>query len=251
MGKTKKTTIGVTEITEIEEKDNKKKSLSVEDKKKKKTKESKKSIVESITVNRKNKAKGKKFLKAKSKINKDKLYSIEDAVKLLKEISYEKFDASVEIHINLNDKSVKGEVTLPHGTGKEIKVAIFGKEVIKELEAKTINFDILLAKTSDMKDIVKYARFLGPKGLMPSPKKGTLVEDVEKAKKKLQSGTIHYKSESKFPILHQVVGKVSFTTKQLKENIDALIKAINKKYINEVYITGSMTPSIKVLLETK
>jgi large subunit ribosomal protein L1 len=251
MGKTKKTTIGVTEVSELEKKETKLKPNNEEGKTKKKIKSTKKDVVEKITVKRKNKVRGKNFLKAKSKVKKDNLYSLEEAITLLKDITYEKFDASVEVHINLNDKSLKGEVLLPHGTGKEVKVAIFGKEVIKELEAKTTNFDILLAKPSDMKEIVKYARFLGPKGLMPSPKRGTLVEDVEKAKEKLQSGTIHYKSESKFPILHQVVGKVSFSKKQLTDNINALVKAVGKKFIEEFYITGSMTPSIKVSLEKK
>ncbi len=191
-------------------------------------------------------SRGKKYSLALKKAALKKVYSFEEAIKLLKEISFEGFSASVEIHLNLVDKDVKGEVRLPHGTGKELRVAEFGPEVETKIQKNQLDFDILLAKPEDMKSLVKYAKMLGPKGLMPSPKKGTLVEDLNAAKKKLAAGNIHYKSEPKFPLLHQVVGKVSFGEKELLENMTAFLKSVGRKNIDSAFVKTTMSPSLKL-----
>jgi len=177
------------------------------------------------------------------------IYPLDEAIKMLKEISHEKFNAAVEIHINLDEPGIKGEVVLPHGTGKTLKIVIFDDKIEKELEENKINFDVLVALPKDIKRIVKFAKLLGPKGLMPSPKKGTLTDNPEEAVKKLSSGTLNFKSEAKFPLLHQIVGRRDFTEKQLRENIMAFIQAIGPKHLKAVFLKTTMSPSIKLGLD--
>ena len=152
----------------------------------------------------------------------------------------------MELHVNLVEGSVKGEVALPHGTGREVQVVVFNDQTEEELQKGTINFDLLIAKPADMKRIVRFAKLLGPKGRMPGPKKGTVTEAVDEAIKKIKSGGLHYKSEPKFPLFHQVVGTTKFSEKQLQENISILLRAIGQKQIKKIYITTSMSPSIEV-----
>jgi len=205
---------------------------------------------QAVKAKRHQKTHGKAYLNAKAKVLPDKAYSLIDAVKLLKKISFEKFDASIEVHINTTEKGLKGEAILPHGTGQTLKIVLFDEEIESQIKENKINFDILLALPKDMIKLVKYAKILGPKGLMPSPKKGTLTEDPKAAIKKLSSGTINYKTEPKFPIIHQLVGKKAFSEKQLIENVQALVSGINKKYLKAFYIKSSMSPSIRVDLNT-
>lgn len=196
------------------------------------------------------KTRGKAYLMAKNKYLNHKVFPIKEALKILKQISYEKFNAAVELHLNLNEKNLKGEVFLPHGTGKTLKIKIFDEQVEKELLDNQINFDVLIAQAKDMSKLVKFAKLLGPKGLMPSPKKGTLTDDPKKAVAKLGSGTMHFKSEAKFPLLHQVIGRRDFTEKQLLENVKAFVKAVNPKYIQAAFIKTSMSPAIKIQLDS-
>jgi len=209
--------------------------------------DTKKKSVKKVVVK---KVRGKRFLNAKAKVIKGKKYPITEAILELKKMSFERFDASVELHINLLEvESVKGQVNLPHGTGKTVKVAVFGPEVEAKIKENIFDFDVLLAKTEDMKILVKYAKVLGPKGLMPSPKRGTLVANIEEAKAKFMSGNMNFSSEPKFPIVHQVVGKISFTPKQLEENVVTFLKAVQKKNIQDAFLTTSMTPSLRLNLE--
>lgn len=191
---------------------------------------------------------GKKQASMKKKVDAKKEYPLKEAVALLRTLSYVKFDESVELHINLKDKDVKGEITMPHGTGKQIKVAIADDALIADLENGTIDFDILIAHPSFMPKLVKYARVLGPKGLMPNPKNGTVSDAPEKAADKFKGGSLRYKAEPKFPLMHQIVGKMSFTDEQLVANIEALMKAIDSKKINGAFLSGSMTPSVRVVV---
>jgi len=180
----------------------------------------------------------------------NKTYSLDEAVKILKENSHERFNAAVEIHINLDEPGLKGEVILPHGTGKSLEIAIFDDKIEKELQENKINFDVLVALPKDINRIVKFAKLLGPKGLMPSPKKGTLTDSPEAAVKKLSAGTLNFKSESKFPLLHQTVGRRDFTEKQLRENIMAFLQAIGPKHLKAVFLKTTMSPSIKLQLDS-
>ena len=193
---------------------------------------------------------GKAYLMAKNKYLNQKTFPIAEAIKILKQISYEKFNAAVELHLNLSEKNLKGEVTLPHGTGKTLKITVFDEEVEKELQNNQISFDILIAQAKDMPKLVKFAKLLGPKGLMPSPKKGTLTDDPKKAVTKLGSGTMHFKSEAKFPLLHQVIGRRDFTEKQLLENFKAFIRAVNLKYIQAAFVKTSMSPAVRIQLDS-
>lgn len=193
--------------------------------------------------------KGKNYLSAQKKVDPSKNYSLADAVKLVQDMAYAKFDETVEVHINLKKEGLKGEVTLPHGTGQEVVVAIADDKLLGEIDGGTINFDVLIASPAFMPKLVKYARILGPKGLMPNPKNGTVSENPEQAAKKFKSGGIHYKSEAKAPLIHQAVGKVSFKPEQLTENVGAFVKAVGVKNITDVYVSATMTPSVRVSIE--
>lgn len=192
---------------------------------------------------------GKKYAEVKSLVDPKKVYSLSDAVTLVKKTSYSKFDGSVEVHLNVADKNMRGIVTFPHGTGKSIKVAIATDELIKQLESSPkIDFDILVASPEMMPKLARVAKILGPKGLMPNPKTGTIGPDPEKLAKDLSGGQTQWKTQPDFPIIHSVVGKVSFEDKKLEENLAALTKSIGRDKIVSAFIKATMGPSIKVQL---
>lgn len=188
---------------------------------------------------------GKNTKAARKKIDKTKVYPLADAVKLVQDMSFAKFDETVEVHLNLRE-SVRGEVQLPHGTGKKLNVAIVDDKVLKKIEAGDIDFDVLIASPSTMSKVVPFARVLGPKGLMPNPKNGTVAEDPKEAAEKFKGGSINFKSEPKAHIIHQTVGKVSFKPAQLVENVETFMKAVGMKNIRTAFISASMTPSVQV-----
>jgi large subunit ribosomal protein L1 len=191
------------------------------------------------------KSRSHKYLNSKKSIEKQKQYKLEEAIKLLLSVAKEKFDSSVELNVEIKKESLSGEMSLPHGNGKEKKVAIFSDDILKQIEDKKINFDLLIAKPQDMPKLAKYARILGPKGLMPNPKNGTVSADPEKAAQKL-TGTTQFKTEKKAPLIHISVGKKSFGEQKLNENISAALNAINPKIIKSAYIASSMSPSVKL-----
>lgn len=192
---------------------------------------------------------GKKYKAAKKLIDESKKYALKDAVTLLKSACYAKFDETVEIHLNLVDGNVKGEVTFPHGVGKEVRVVVADDALLEKIDSGSMDFDILITTPAFMPKLVKYARVLGPKGLMPNPKNGTVVDDVKKAVAKFKAGATRFKAEAKFPLLHMAVGKVSFPDAHLIENIKTLLNAMKQKNISEAYITSTMGPSIKIIVE--
>lgn len=197
----------------------------------------------------KSRARGKNYRAAKRQVASDEIYTLSNGISLLKKISTAKFDESVELHLNLVEAGIKGEVTLPHGSGKSVKVAVVTDELLDAIEGGTIDFDVLITHPSYMPKLAKFARVLGPKGLMPNPKNGTVSEKPEEVAKKYSGGALRFKSESKFPLLHQLVGKKSFEDKQLVENIAAFIKAVNTKNIKSAYLKLSMTPSVQVKID--
>jgi large subunit ribosomal protein L1 len=196
----------------------------------------------------------KKYLEAKKLVDKNKLYPIADAIALIKKTSISKFDGSVEMHINLNinglngKKDYRGSVSLPHGTGKQVKVVVADEALIAKVADGKIEFDILVAHPSMMPKLAKVARILGPKGLMPNPKTGTVTVDVEKRVKELSQGQINFKTEPENPIVHLAIGKVSFENKKLSDNITAVIVAIGKNKITSISLAPSMGPGVKVQL---
>ena len=181
-------------------------------------------------------------------VDKTKTYSLTEALETLKKLQRTKFDETVELHINLTDKGVSGQVILPHGTGKQIRVAIADDKIIAEIESGKIEFDILVAEPSMMPKLAKVARILGPRGLMPNPKNGTVTPKPEEVAKKYAGGQISFKSESKAPIIHLSVGKMSFGEKKLGENIQTILKAIEKEQIANIILKSTMSPAIKIAI---
>jgi large subunit ribosomal protein L1 len=200
------------------------------------------------TTSLRGKTRGKKWKEAAKKVKADQEYSVTEAIKTLKSVAFAKFDESVELHLNVEKKGIKGEVELPHGTGKTVRVAIVSDEVLDQIENGNIEFDVLIAHPSFMPKLAKHARLLGPKGLMPNPKAGTVSPQPEEVAKKFEKGTLQWKSESKFPLVHQMVGKLSADDKALEENIMTFLNAVGPKQIDEAYLKSSMSPSIKLSL---
>ena len=196
----------------------------------------------------------KRYVEKASLVEKNKLYPIPEAIALVKQTSLTKFDGTVELHINLNlqvlgdKKDVRGSVTLPHGTGKEVKVVIADDKILDEITAGKINFDILVAHPSMMPKLAKVARILGPKGLMPNPKNGTVSPDPEKRAKELSHGQVNFKTEPDQPLIHMIVGKVSFDDKKLVENIEAIVKAVGTGKISKATLAATMGPGVKIAL---
>ena len=192
------------------------------------------------------KKRSKKYQEAKAKVDKDKKYSLEEAVKLVKQTSIAKFTANFEAHLLVRKKGDLGEVDLPYFKGKKKKVAVANDEVIEKIKQGKIDFDLLLAEPKIMPKLVPLAKILGPKGLMPNPKNGTLLEDPEGAKKKFNKSILKIKTEKKAPVVHLVLGKVDQENKELIANIKAMIKTIGSQKIKRLVLTSTMGPGVKV-----
>lgn len=221
---------------------------------------------------------GKRYNEAFKAIDKAKLYDTEEAVKLVKSNSKAKFDETIEVSIKLGvdgrhaDQQVRGAIVLPHGTGKTKRVLVVAKgDKLKEAEAagadffgeneivdkiqkeNWFEFDVIVATPDMMGVIGRLGRVLGPKGLMPNPKSGTVTFDVEKAIKEIKAGKVEYRLD-KTNIIHVPVGKASFDEKQLEENFNALLDAVMKakpasakgKYLRSVSISSTMGPGIRL-----
>ncbi len=221
--------------------------------------------------------KGKKYLDARGKIDREKLYDPQEAFELIKEMAKASFDETIELSVRLGvnpkhaDQQVRGGIVLPNGTGKELSVAVFAKgEKIKEAEEAGadfvggedlaekiqggwLDFDVAVA-TPDMMSVVgKLGRILGPRGLMPNPKTGTVTMDVGRAIGEIKAGKVEYRTD-KVGNIHVPVGKASFSSQQLLENFFALIEALGKarpaaakgQYLRSVTISPTMGPGIKI-----
>ncbi len=195
----------------------------------------------------------KAYVEKSSLVDKTKLYPLAEAISLVKRTSLTKFDGTVEIHISLNaatlgdKKDFRGSVSLPHGTGKQVRVVVADDAIIEEITAGKINFDILVATPSMMPKLAKVARILGPKGLMPNPKTGTVTENPEKRVKELSQGQVNFKTEPDQPLIHMAIGKVSFDDKKLSDNITAMLEAVGGK-ISRATLTATMGPGVKIAL---
>ena len=232
------------------------------------------------------KQRGKKYVAACEKIEKNKAYSKEEAVKLAKETSVSKFDSTVEVAVRLNldtkkaDQQLRGAIVLPHGTGKTKKVLVIakGENATKAKEAGAIrfsivtsgrnmlgkiekenwfDFDVMIATPDMMPLLGKLGKVLGPKGLMPNPKTGTVTMDVTKAVNEVKAGRVEYRTDS-FGNVHGIIGKSSFTEEQLLENLNAFMATILKvkpatvkgDYVKNIAITTTMGPGIKILVNS-
>ncbi len=214
--------------------------------------EEKKKVVTKKTVMKNDRS--TKYKEVAQHVDRGTIYKLSDAVSLLPKLTIAKFDETVELHINTTDKGISGQMVLPHGTGKDTRVAIINPNadaaaadaLIESIESGKINFDVLIATPDAMPRLARVARVLGPRGLMPNPKNGTVTPNPEEVAKKFAGGQINYKTESKFPILHLVVGKVSFGDKKLEENITTAIKTVQTKNIKNVTLKSTMSPGIKI-----
>ncbi|MFA7074652.1 MAG: 50S ribosomal protein L1 [Endomicrobiaceae bacterium] len=210
-------------------------------------------------------------------VDADKLYSIKEASALVKQTAKAKFDESVEIHIRLgidpkqSDQIVRGTILLPNGIGKTRKVAVIAKgekqleakdagadnfgstELVEEIAKGWLDFDVLVATPDSMKDLSKVAKILGPKGLMPNPKAGTVTFDIKETVKALKKGRVEYKNDS-YGIIHSSVGKASFEQEKIAENISAFVEAVIKskpsaakgQYVKSISISSTMGPGIYI-----
>lgn len=188
---------------------------------------------------------GKRYQQAKKQVDPKKLYPLSEAIKLLKKVSISRFNGSVDVHLLVKKTGIKGEVKFPYPTGKEIKVAIANEEVLEKIKKGKIDFSILIATPAMMPKLAQYAKILGPRGLMPNPKAGTITDKPEELAKKL-AGKTRFQTENKAPLIHLTIGKVNQPEKELEENFRALILAVGSKNIKKATLAATMSPGIKI-----
>ncbi len=192
------------------------------------------------------KIRGKKYQEVLAKVDKNKLYPPTEAIKLVKDTSYSKFDGTVELHLVVKKVGISANVTLPYSAGKTKKIEVASEETLKKLKAGKIDFDVLLATAEMMPKLVPFAKTLGPKGLMPNPKNGTLIK-TEKEAAKFSGNTLHLKTEKEAPLIHTVVGKVSQKEEELTKNTETILNALGtNKQILKAYMKPTMGPSVKI-----
>ncbi|MBN2039540.1 MAG: 50S ribosomal protein L1 [Spirochaetes bacterium] len=217
---------------------------------------------------------GKNIINAKNKVNRDISYELNDAVKLLKEVKYVKFDESIEVAVKIIHKSyqnIRGSVTLPFGTGKDVKVLVICKgdkqneakeagadyvgaeDVIEKIKEGWLDFQAVVATPAMMKEVGKLGPILGKKGLMPKPKAGTVTEDLKGIVKALKGGRVEYKAD-KGGVVHMGIGKASFDDDKIIENIKSFYSQLVKdkpsdakgNYIKSLFVSSTMGPGIKI-----
>lgn len=228
------------------------------------------------------KKRSKKYVEALSKIEKGKAYSTDEAIELVKETATQKFDSTVDIAIRLNldtkkaDQQLRGAIVLPKGTGKTNRVLVIARgeaatkakeagadfvgdvDMLEKIEKENwFDFDTMIATPDMMPMLGKLGRILGPKGLMPNPKTGTVTMDVEKAVNDVKAGRVEYRTDS-FGNVHAAIGKVSFTVEDIKENLNSFVSTILKlkpatvkgDYVKNITISSTMGPGIKISLNS-
>jgi large subunit ribosomal protein L1 len=188
---------------------------------------------------------GKNWTDAKAQVDRDKEYKLIDAIKLCKKTSYSKFDGTMEMHLIVKKQGLTINASLPFSAGKQKKIEIASDETVNKLKSGKIDFDILIATPEMMPKLVSFARILGPKGLMPNPKNGTLITDIKKAKD-FSANSVTLKTEKDAPLMHTTFGKVSQKEEELEKNAQTLITAISPKQIIKAYIKPTMGPSVKI-----
>lgn len=188
----------------------------------------------------------KNYQVAKQKINRANFYSAKDAISLLKEITNTKFDSTLEFHAIVKKQGLTAQVTLPYSFGKAKKIEVADDKTIEKLKTGKVDFDILLATPDMMPKLVMFAKLLGPRGLMPNPKNGTLIKKVSDADK-FSTATLALKTEKDQPLVHVSFGKVSMKDEELAKNLETLVSAFGgTKQIIRAFIKSTMSPSVKL-----
>ncbi|HFE54141.1 MAG TPA: 50S ribosomal protein L1 [Bacteroidetes bacterium] len=220
----------------------------------------------------------KRYLEVKEKVRRDREYPLEEALRLVKETATAGFDETVEMHVRLGvdprhaDQQVRGTVSLPHGTGKQVRVLVITKnpdkekeareagadyvgfeDVIKKIQEGWLDFDVVIATPDVMPQVGKLGRILGPRGLMPNPKSGTVTMNVAEAVRDVKAGRIDFRVD-RYGILHVPIGKVSFDTEKLVDNAKAFMEAVLRlrppaakgQYVRSVTVSSTMGPGIRV-----
>lgn len=219
----------------------------------------------------------KRYKESTKETDKTKTYQLKEAISILKKLPPPKFDASVDLHFKLNidpkksDQMVRGTVVLPHGTGKKVRVAVFckgeheriareanvdyvgGEDLINKVSGGFLDFDCAIATPEMMKDLSRLGKILGPRGLMPSPKTGTVTDDIVKAIEDVRKGKVEFRIDKQSGI-HISVGKISFDEDKLYENASRVIEALNEarpvtvkgKFVTSLFITSTMNPGLRI-----
>ena len=223
------------------------------------------------------KTRSKRYKQSAGQLDKAKVYDLKEAIPVLKKMAAPKFDASVDLHFNLNidskksDQMVRGTVVLPHGTGRKVRVAVFcrgeheklakqaeadyvgGTELIDKVAAGFLDFDCAIATPEMMKDLSKLGKVLGPRGLMPSPKTGTVTNDIVKAIEDVRRGKVEFRVDKQGGV-HLSVGKISFGEEKIYENALRVIEALNEarpasvkgRFVKSLFISSSMNPGLRL-----
>ncbi len=225
------------------------------------------------------KATSKRYKESSKDLDKAKVYELKEAVAMLKKMAPPKFDASVDLHFNVSvdskksDQMVRGTVVLPHGTGKKVRIAVFCKgehekiakeadadyvgalDLIEKVTAGFLDFDCVIATPEMMKDLSKLGKVLGPRGLMPSPKTGTVTNDIAKAISDVKKGKVEFRVDKQGG-MHLAVGKISFDENKIYENASRVIEAINEakpasikgKFVKSLFISATMNPGLRLAI---
>ena len=220
----------------------------------------------------------KRYKESAKEVQQDKAYQLKEAIAILKKLPKPKFDGSVDLHFNLSvdtkksDQMIRGTVLLPHGTGKKVRIAVFckgehesmareakadfvgGMELIEKVAAGFLDFDCAVATPEMMKDLSKLGKVLGPRGLMPSPKTGTVTNDITKAIEDVRKGKVEFRVDKQGG-MHLSVGKISFTEDQLNDNASKVLEAVNEarpasvkgKFLKSLSIAASMNPGLRLV----
>ena len=220
----------------------------------------------------------KRYKESVKQVELNKVYQLKEAIAVLKSLPKPKFDGSIDLHFNLgvdtkkSDQMIRGTVVLPHGTGKKVRVAVFckgeherqaresqadyvgGMELIEKVAAGFLDFDCAIASPEMMKDLSKLGKVLGPRGLMPSPKTGTVTNDISKAIEDVRKGKVEFRVDKQGG-MHLSVGKVSFSEEQLNDNASKVIEAVNEarpasvkgKFVKSLSVTASMNPGLRIV----
>lgn len=206
------------------------------------------------------KVRSKKYKEKITDLDRSKSYPVNEAIDLVKKLSYSKFDGTLEAHINTSQKGIRGLVSLPFSAGKKLRILVFGAKTplgdatpgddsaIESISKGKVDFDLVITTPEWMSKLAKVAKVLGPRGLMPNPKNGTITEDLKKAVESFQSGKTEYKTESKTPLIHLGLGKLNQPTEELSANIKTLLQAIGKTRVKKVSLSPTMGPSVKIEL---